>query len=98
MQHHFEDLPQVSPPPPEPASYNGGEYREERDPLYIRATVYVERDSQKAILIGNKGEAIRGLGGKVLKTSLSHDDEAQLQAALDAGKAASRAAPDRCSP
>ena len=34
-------------------------------------------------------EAIRGLGGKVLKTSLSHDDEAKLQAALDSGKAAS---------
>ena len=27
-------------------------------------------------------EAIQGLGGKVLKTSLSHDDEAKLQAAL----------------
>jgi len=28
-------------------------------------------------------EAIQGLGGKVLKTSLSHDDEAKLQAALN---------------
>ena len=32
-------------------------------------------------------EAIKGLGGKVLKTSLSHDDEAKLQAALNAGPA-----------
>jgi uncharacterized membrane protein len=32
-------------------------------------------------------EAIKGLGGKVLKTSLSHDDEAKLQAALNAGTA-----------
>ena len=31
-------------------------------------------------------EAVRGIGGKVLKTSLSHDDEAKLQAALDAAR------------
>ncbi len=31
-------------------------------------------------------EEIKGTGGKVLKTSLSHDDEAKLQAALDAAK------------
>ena len=31
-------------------------------------------------------EALQGTGGKVLKTSLSHDDEAKLQAALDAAK------------
>ena len=38
------------------------EFREEGDPLLIRATVYVERGSQKGILIGKKGEAIRRLG------------------------------------
>jgi GTPase len=38
------------------------EFREERDPLYIRATVYVERDSQKPILLGKGGTAIRELG------------------------------------
>ena len=32
-------------------------------------------------------EEIEGSGGKVLKTSLSHDDEAKLQAALSAAKA-----------
>lgn len=31
-------------------------------------------------------EEIRGFGGKVLQTSLSHEDEAKLQAALDAAK------------
>jgi GTP-binding protein Era len=38
------------------------EYREEGDPIYIRAVLYVERDSQKAILIGHKGERIRKIG------------------------------------
>ncbi len=38
------------------------EFREEREPLYIRATVYVERDSQKPILLGKGGAAIRELG------------------------------------
>lgn len=31
-------------------------------------------------------EELRGSGGKVMKTSLSHDDEAKLQAALSAAK------------
>ena len=31
-------------------------------------------------------EELKGTGGKILKTSLSHDDEAKLQAALDAAK------------
>jgi len=31
-------------------------------------------------------DEIKGMGGRVLKTSLSHDDEAKLQAALDAAK------------
>lgn len=38
------------------------EFREASDPLYIRATVYVERDSQKPIVVGRGGEAIRRLG------------------------------------
>ena len=31
-------------------------------------------------------EEIRGSGGKILKTSLTHEDEAKLQAALSAAK------------
>ena len=38
------------------------EFREERRPMYIRAVLYVERDSQKRILIGAKGTRIRDIG------------------------------------
>lgn len=38
------------------------EFREAATPLYIRATIYVERPTQKAILIGSGGAAIRKLG------------------------------------
>jgi GTP-binding protein Era len=38
------------------------EFREERKPVYIRAVLHVERDSQKRILIGAKGQRIRSIG------------------------------------
>jgi GTP-binding protein Era len=38
------------------------EFREDRTPVYIRVTLYVERESQKRILIGAKGSRIRDLG------------------------------------
>lgn len=38
------------------------EFREESSPLYIRAVVHVERDSQKRIVIGANGQQIRRLG------------------------------------
>jgi GTPase len=38
------------------------EFREDRRPIYIRATIYVERDSQKPIILGKGGSAIRELG------------------------------------
>jgi GTPase len=38
------------------------EFREGRDPVYIQMNVFVERKSQKGIMIGNKGTAIRALG------------------------------------
>jgi GTP-binding protein Era len=38
------------------------EFREDRTPVYIRAVVYVERESQKRILIGEKGSRIRDIG------------------------------------
>ena len=40
------------------------EYREEQDPIYIQMNVFVERKSQKGILIGKKGVAIRALGAR----------------------------------
>jgi GTPase len=38
------------------------EFREAEDPVYISARVFVERESQKGILIGKGGEAIKRLG------------------------------------
>lgn len=38
------------------------EFREGQDPVYIHMNVYVERTSQKGILIGAGGQAIRNLG------------------------------------
>jgi GTPase len=38
------------------------EYREAQLPVYIRAVLHVERDSQKRILIGAGGGRIRGIG------------------------------------
>ena len=38
------------------------EYREERSPVYIRAVIYVERESQKGIIIGAGGSRIREIG------------------------------------
>lgn len=38
------------------------EYREAQTPIYIRAVVYVERESQKRIFIGAGGQRIRAVG------------------------------------
>jgi GTP-binding protein Era len=37
-------------------------FREDQSPVYIGATVYVERESQKGIVVGKGGRAIRDLG------------------------------------
>ena len=39
------------------------EFREREDPVYIAATLYVERKSQKGILVGRNGQGIRSVGG-----------------------------------
>jgi GTPase len=38
------------------------EFREDQDPLYVQANLFVERESQKRILIGRKGSSIRRIG------------------------------------
>jgi GTP-binding protein Era len=38
------------------------EFRETPKPIYIRAVICVERDSQKRIVIGAEGRTIKGLG------------------------------------
>ena len=40
------------------------QFREHDDPVYIQAILYVERSSQKGILIGDGGRAIRELGSR----------------------------------
>jgi GTPase len=38
------------------------EFRENKSPIYIRGVLYVERDSQKGIVLGAKGRTIREIG------------------------------------
>ena len=51
------------------------EFRESQDPVYIQVNVYVERKSQKGMLIGKQGAAIRALGEasrQKIETFLGH--------------------------
>lgn len=38
------------------------EFRETTDPVYIRASLFVERESQKGILIGHGGQTLKAIG------------------------------------
>jgi GTP-binding protein Era len=40
------------------------EYREDSEPLYISAWIYIERESQKGIVIGKGGRTIRTIGSR----------------------------------
>ena len=40
------------------------EFREGSDPLYIRITIYVERESQKGMVVGRGGRTIREIGAR----------------------------------
>jgi GTP-binding protein Era len=55
-------LEQLSDEVPYSVACEVEEFREERSPVYIRAVVYVERESQKRIFIGEKGSRIREIG------------------------------------
>lgn len=44
------------------------EYREGSDPLYIAATIYVERESQKGMVIGKGGRMVRRIGTRARET------------------------------
>lgn len=55
-------LEQLSDEIPHAIACSIEEFREDRNPVYIRAIVYVERDSQKRIVIGHEGARIREIG------------------------------------
>lgn len=55
-------LEQLSEEIPHAVACGIEEFREDRDPVYIRAIIYVERESQKRIVIGHQGARIREIG------------------------------------
>ena len=55
-------LEQLSEEVPHSVAVQVDEFREGRKPLYIRAIIYVERESQKGILLGHQGGRIRDIG------------------------------------
>lgn len=46
-------------------------FREHEDPVYIGVTIFVERESQKGIVVGKGGRAIRELG-KAARSKIEH--------------------------
>lgn len=63
------------------------EYPERRD-LFVRATVYVEREGQRAIILGRKGEKIKSIGTaarKALEEMTGHKTYLELWVKVDKG-------------
>lgn len=63
------------------------EYPERRD-LFIRATVYVEREGQRAIILGRKGEKIKSIGTaarKALEEMTGHKTYLELWVKVNKG-------------
>jgi len=56
---------------PYSVAWEVGEFREEEDPIYVQITLYVERASQKPIVVGKGGAAIRELG-RVSRLKMEH--------------------------
>ncbi len=55
-------LEQLSEEVPHSVAVQVDEFRENQKPVYIRAIIYVERESQKGILLGHQGARIREIG------------------------------------
>jgi GTP-binding protein Era len=53
------------------------EFREAERPIYIRVTLFVERESQKGIVIGRSGQTIKALGAHA-RARLEHLIEAPV--------------------
>ena len=47
------------------------EFREDQDPVYIEVGIFVERESQKGILVGKGGVGVRELG-RVSRQKIEH--------------------------
>ncbi len=59
---------------------------EARSATFDRSTRPPSRVRSRGVVRNKVLEELAGTGGKVVKSSLSHDDEAKLQAALSAAK------------
>ncbi len=69
------------------------EFREAQSPVYIRAVLHVERESQKRILIGAGGQRIRDIGREAQAKGRGTDRRAGVPGPV--GKGLGELAPER---